>query len=312
MKKIPGETGVPRELAENDFRDYEATFDDLEALRGGIETLDASGLVEADVLNEIRFVTHDSKYLYVVTKGRHASTETFVVERVDGTDTVGWKTYRIPYSKIVGSELSYRGARAWLLCDEIETTAVGARTFPNENALLQPDLPQPKSILDVVSMGPKGPYDRIQKGKFDYLADVIFHEAGHIEHRRLTNWQEGEEIADTFPSADQANMFLSVISSSGIFSKRLMAQVIDNISHRAIAEMYAMLVDREAAKRYDRPKFDRDSPPTETESLSRVNKPLKSGHAVGRLLVRILEDRYPTFEERKAFVQSVLKKQARQ
>lgn len=305
------------------FENYEAKEADLETLQQGIDTLVESKMLEEGILDDIRFVTYDSKYLFIFTKGQHVTNEKFVVEKAPSSSKTGFKRFKVAHSGFVGkNQEDYRGAWAWLLCDEIETTSIDAKKFPNENILYQPDLPQPKKIIDVISIPPSEPYDKIQKGRFNYLTDVIFHEAGHIEHRRLKNWQEGEEAVETFPSIEQKEEFLSVVHKTKIFSEWITNLIIENIGEGAVDEMYAMLIDREAAKRYDMSKFngenytfqktlaDIQNEPTNQELVDRFKKSLESGHITGRLLVRILEEQFPDFNERKKFLRSVLERKS--
>ena len=303
------------------FETYEVKSSDLETLQQDINTLVKSGLFEKVILDEIRFVTYDSKYLYIFTRGQHATNEKFCVEEISSLSKTGFKIFKIAHSGFIGKDRDdYRGAMSWLLCDEIETTSVNAKKFPNENILYQPDLSQQKKILNVVSMAPKEPYDKIQKGRFNYLTDVIFHEAGHIELRMLENWQGGEEKIATFPSAEQKEIFLSVVRRTNIFPEWIVNLIIENINIRAIREMYPMLIDREAAKRYDVQKFNDEnnvfkktlvkiqSEHRNQKFIVRFKKSLKNSHITGRLLARILEERFPDFNKRKKFVRSVLKR----
>lgn len=165
--------------------------------------------------------------------------------------------------------------------------------------LYEPNLPQPKDILDVVSIPPYTPYTKIQKGRYNYLTDLLFHEAAHIEHRRLRNWQHGEGIVDVFPSDEQKEKFLSLIRDTKIFPEWLVNMIVSNINERAISEMYAILIDREAARRYDVQRFDRENKEFQEnlkelqnkprkKKLDRIKKRLKSPHTLGRLLVLIL------------------------
>lgn len=301
------------------FESYEVKENDLKTLQEGIDLLTHSDLVEDTILDDLRFVTYDSRYFYIFTKGQHATNGRFVVEEITTLSQIGYRIYKVEHSGSVGrKEKDYRGARAWLLSDEIETTAVNAKKFPNENVLYQPDLPQPKEILDVVSMAPVGPYSKIQQGRFNYLTDVIFHEVGHIEHRRLEGWQEGEAAIGVFPSEKQRESFLSIVRESKKIPEWVTKAIIENIDKRAISEMYPMLIDREAAKRFDTDRFDDENVSFEQMLIDikdrssngtlveKFIKSLKSGHIAGRLLVRILEERFPDFNERKRFVREVL------
>jgi hypothetical protein len=303
------------------FETYQIKNSDLEEISRGIENIAESNLFEDGILDEIRFVTYDSKKLYVFTRGHHATNENFSVEEITSSMKNGFRIFAIHHSGFIGKKQSdYRGAKAWLLCDEIETTAVYAKKFPNENILYEPDMPQPKEILDVVSMAPKDPYEKIQKGKFNYLTDVMFHEVAHIEHRRLENWQEGEEKTEVFPSGQQKESFLSAIRKTKIFPQEIISLIIENIDKRTIEEMYAMLVDREAAKRYDVQKFedenahfqkmitDLQNKNSNQEVFTQFQERLQFPHVTGRLLVRILEDQFSDFHDRKKNIRSILEK----
>lgn len=186
--------------------------------------------------------------------------------------------------------------------------------------LYQPELPQPKEILDVVSIPPIGPFNKIHQGRFNYLTDLIFHEVGHIEHRRLENWQEGEAPVKDFPSDEQKEKFLSVIRQTEIFPDWITDLIIQSINRAAIEEMYAMLIDREAARLYDIQSFDtknrqfeevltgvQNEPPSQ-ELVEHYKRLLKDRHVTGSLLVRILEEQFPDFGERKKFVRLILER----
>lgn len=306
-------------IEEDRLYEYEVQSSDLETLAQGIDLLYESGLIEEGILDDMRFATYDSKYLYVFTRGQHSTNDRFVVEEVHSSSKTGFKIFKIRHRGFIGGkEKDYFGARSWLLCDEIETTS-NDRKFPNGNVVFQPDLPQPREILNVVSMAPVGPWNEFfNEEGYKYLTDIVFHEAGHIEHRRLENWQEGEGRIVEFPSEDQRKIFLSTIRQTKIFPSWITELIILNIGRIAIAEMYAMLIDREGAKRYDAQKFDSDNArfqrkiayiqdnSADQENIDWFKRSLESGHTTGRLLVRILEEQFPDFLERKKFVRSVL------
>lgn len=322
-----GESPSPDKIAQQEakyFETYEAKQGDLVALQQGIDTLVESGLIKEEVLEEIRFVTFDSNSLYVFTRGEHVSNDRFNVEEIPCSSKMGFRLFRIRHSGFIGRNRDdYRGARAWLLCDEIETTSVNAKKFPNENVLYQPELPQPAEILDVVSMAPFEPYSRIHQGRCNYLTDVIFHEAGHIEHRRLDDWQQGEEPIAGFPSEEQRTGFLAVIRRTRMLPQWVTDLVVENAGKLAVGEMYAMLIDGEGAKRYDIQMLDRrsrefesrladiESQSTDQGFVGRFRQSLESEHTTGQLLVRILEEQFPDYAERKSFVRSVLERRSR-
>ncbi len=306
------------------FKNYGIKRSDLKSLCQGIDTVAKSKLIETRVLDNIRFVTYDSKNFYILTRGEHASNAKFKIEEISSLSKTGFRIFKVSHSKRVGeNKEDYRGARAWLLADEIETTSVNTNKFPNENILYQPDLPQPKEILDVVSIPPLEPYEKIHQGYFNYLTDVIFHEAGHIEQRRLENWQTGEGRIKSFPSVNQERKFLEVIQKTKIFPERATAIIIKNITKRAIQEMYPMIIDHEAAKKYDKQKFNSDnqefkktlanirSEPMSHKLQKRFEETLKNEYTTGRFLVRILEEQIPDFAERKKFIRSVLERHSK-
>ncbi len=313
---------TPEKQEENQeryFETYEVKNSDLEYLLQGIDTLGESALLEEGILDDIRFVTYDSKYLYVCTKGEHASTDVFRVEEIPSLSKTGFRIFKVEHSGFIGrNRRNYRGARAGLLCDEIEKTAVNAKKFPNQFALYNPEHPQPKEILDVVSMAPFEPYHKIHQEKFDYLTNVIFHEAGHIEKRHLENWQEGEEQIDAFPSQEQKEKFISVIRQTKIFPEEMINFIIENITYKAINEMYPMLIDQEGARRYNQEQVnqtekdfhrtfaDIQNALADRQFMEHFKEILESGHTIGRLLVRILEEQISDFKERKAFVRLIL------
>lgn len=313
-------SGADEQEAPDDyFENYEIKTSDLETLGQDIDQLAASGLVEDQVLQELRFVTYDSSYLYVFTRGAHASNDRFEVEELPSTSTSGLRIFKIPHSGAIGKTRDdYKGARAWLIRDEIEETAVGAQKFPNQNILDEPELPQPERILDVAQVAPIEPYNKIQKGRFNYLTDMVFHEAGHIEQRRLQNWQIGEGPLGDFPSEAQKEKFLSIVKESRVFPDAVKGLVISNINESGLSEMYAILIDSEAAKEHEsvrsqtrKTKFKKwmtmlSSDSVDESELEEFNSYTKSRHGIGELLVHVLEDRFPDFAERKQFVRECL------
>lgn len=83
--------------------------------------------------------------------------------------------------------------------------------------------------------------------------------------------------------------------------------------------MYAILIDREATKRYDPKKFEQENVKYQkiltilknqnikNEKVKKLlEKLLNSSHSVGLALVLILEEQFPDFRERKEFVCSVI------
>lgn len=307
MEKFPSQENIVSK-PERRFESYEIKKDDLETLQQDVDVLAESELIEKEILEDTRFVTFDSKNLYVITKGEHVGNGEFSVEEISSSSRGGFNAFVIPHRGFIGkSESDYRGARAWLLCDELETTAVNAKKFPNENVLYQPELPQPKEILDVVSMSPAGPYSEIQQGRYNYLTDIIFHEAGHIEYRRTRNWQEEEGLIGEFPSNKQREMFLSAILSTKKLPHQFLDYIIEYINKRSIEEMYPMVIDREAARRYDSRRFNANNDELRMllDRFKRSGELSSDGHTVGRFLALILEEQFSDFPERKEFVQLV-------
>ena len=312
------------EVGKTYFEQYEVKENDLMTLSRDIETVVDSDLVDASIFDDLRFVTYDSQYLYVFTRGEHASSGRFTVEELPTNNNAGMRLFKIIHSGFIGRDReSYKGARAWLLCDELEQTAVNAKKYPNENVLYQKDLAQPEDILRVVSMAPAEPYNKIQKGRFNLLTDVVFHEAAHKEHEMLDHWQKGEDLVPAFPSKEAETRFLDEIKQCGLFPQPIMQLIFESITRRAVCEMFAMLIDNEAAKRYDQVRFSSASTnfevlknqlwqdPVEPQVFGRFTQELKWEHCVGRLLVRMLEARFPDFVERKEFVRSILDRHPR-
>lgn len=305
------------------FEHYEATDTDINTLLADINTLAESELVDTDVLDQMRFVTFDAHYLYVCTKGDHTSNERFSVTKLNVSNASGFQCYKIRHSGVIGIRpRDYRGARAWLLCDELETTAVGARKTVNHKRFFDPELTHPDRILDVVSMAPVGPYTKIHNGRFNYLTDVVFHEAGHIEHRHVIQWETEESTRHVFPTDAQKQRFVSHIQETRLLPEWVIEELVNHIDIGSISEMYAMLIDREGAKRYDSSRYAQDNSEFESfrahisgispnDSLKEeVQKYLASCHNTGRLLVRVLEEQFPAFDSRKNFVRSVLRRRA--
>lgn len=308
------------QLGADSFENYEIQRGDLETLAHDIDALAESELLEEGILDELRFVTYDSQYLYVFTRGEHRSNEAFTVEELPNRSKTGFRTFKIPNPGTYGKKTEdYRGARASLYCDELESTAV--------------DKPE-GSALPVVSMAPFGPYQKLQKKGSNYITDVVFHEAGHIEHGDFEAGHRGE--ADPpFPTEEQKMKFLSAIQSSKLFPEWMKAKLIKKMSEEepreeemeygyeetifgTICEMYAMLIDREGKKRYDVVGFTREDTkfssmmqdlwidPPDPEELGKFEASLRWAHPIARLLVRVLEEQFPDFKERKKFLRSVL------
>lgn len=251
-EKQPSQENIAEREAEY-YEKYKIKESDLKALEQGIDTLAESKLLEEGILDDIRFVTYDSGYLYIFTRGQHVTNCEFEVEEIPSSSKTGFKIFKIQQKEeqkigepgFVGrTEESYRGGVAWLLRDEIETTAINARKFPNQDVLLEQHdgskQPQPEEILDVVCIPPIEPFNKIwtsidtkgqKKIQYNYLTDIIFHEAGHIEHRRLKNWQKDEGRVGAFPSEEQKEKFLSIIRQTKIFPTWITELIIANIKY---------------------------------------------------------------------------------
>lgn len=297
------------------FKSYKIKENDLVELGEGINILYKSGLVNPKIIKNIQFVTYDSEHFYVFTTGSYKSKENIEVNKIKSTNK-SFKIFKIKNPKNLGrSKNDYRGARAWLLSSEIEETADRIEKFPNENILYEPEKLQPKMILDIISIPPVEPYKKIQKNKFNYLTDLIFHEAGHIEHRRLRNWKGKDSSKHTFPSDEQKNKFLSLINSSNILPKKITNTLIKNINKNSISELYTIMIDHEAAKRYDAHRHRVNNKNIEINSLIKeINanqKKEKRGrmddkYIYAKLLLKILEKSFPNFDKRKEFMNSIL------
>jgi hypothetical protein len=74
----------------------------------------------------------------------------------------------------------------------------------------------------------------------------------------------------------------------------------------AISEMYAMLIDREGTRRYDKDRYEEEDADFQKMldgiEISVARKLLNYRHTTGRLLVRILEEQFLDFSVRKKFV----------
>jgi hypothetical protein len=301
------------------FENYQIQPGDLETLGRDIDELVESELVDASVLDEVRYVTHDSGFLYVFTRGQHEPNDRFKVEELPSASTTGFKIFKIPHSGFIGKKREdYIGATAWLLCDEVESTAVNARKFPNENVLYQPELSQPDHVLDVISISPFTAYKKAQTGPYNYKTDMVFHEAGHIEQRRFENWQIGEPNISIFPTGAQREKFLAGLRRAICFPSGLTDELAPELTVRAIAEMYAMLIDREGAKHFDPVHYGvqgtRDKAlavqiqgQSLQELFGKKGKTWPPGpHFIGALLVSMLESVFPDFADRKKFVRDCL------
>lgn len=126
-----------------------------------------------------------------------------------------------------------------------------------------------------------------------------------------------------FPSAEQEEKFISMVSKTKLLPKWAVDLIFTNFSQGDITGMYAVLIDNEAAKRYDSQTFDNgnrafqkmivdiqsESPDQETIQLfiKRLSE-AETHHGKGVVLVRILEEQFPDFHERKKFVRSVLER----
>jgi hypothetical protein len=102
------------------FSNYKIKESDLMVLQLGIETVAGSGLLDDDVMDNIRFVTYDSQYFYVVTRGAHVSTDRFNVEELPTNNKSRFRTFKIAHSNFFGTTIQdylkiYSGAAAWLL-----------------------------------------------------------------------------------------------------------------------------------------------------------------------------------------------------
>lgn len=136
----------------------------------------------------------------------------------------------------------------------------------------------------------------------------------------MEDWRVGDGLREDFGSDQKRKEFESVIRKTGILPEWFVDLIMENLSRGAITEMYPMVIDREAAKRYDEEKFDRDNKRfqkifgsvnsgVDPEMLDWIKSSIKTDrHFTGRMLVFILEEQFPDFIERKKFIRLVLGK----
>lgn len=305
-RKIPR----PPETNERFFENYEISDVDLEELGKDIDIVAESGLIEKSLIDEMRIVTFDSNFLYVFTRGNHVSTRRFNVEEMAHPNKNGFKIYKIRHSGFIGRRKEdYIGAQAGILCDEIETTAVNAKRY---RALFRDRRIDPHTsvieLLYTARIPPKDSFDMIHAGKFDYLTDGVFHEIGHNEQYQLEESGKRDDPDKIFPTIEQARKFMLVIERNKIFPQSVTQAIMRLCDAPSLREMYTMLIDREAQRRY-RPN---DHSHKEKEwgkgvpLLKDITHPDKI-HARGRALVRILEEEFPDYNKRKEFVLSVFR-----
>ncbi len=315
-----------KKVQEKYFENYKIKKKDLKILTKGIDLLYQSGLVDQKVLDNVRFITFDSEYLYVFTRGKHSSTKKFEVKEISSQSKTGFRIFKIKHLGWIGKrKKDYQGAHVDLICKEVEKTAIKAKKFPNERILYGSYFPE--KILETVSIPPYEPFIKIHKKKFSYLTDLIFHESAHIEHRRLENWQLGEKEIVTFPSKEKENEFLKVIRKTKVFPRWFVNFLTKFLSRQVLNEMYAIAIDREAGRRYDFKRFKQEekdfskflndlknkkkkliNPKLPFYNYYQIYEAFWSHHTIGRLLVRILEENFPNFEERKNFLQWLFKR----
>lgn len=318
LMESPSTQEDTQEQEEQYFETYEIKQTDLEILSQGIDMAAESGLFEEGIFDDIRCITFDAKHFYVFTKGEHATNERFNVEEIPSPSKTGFKIFKIAHSGVVGkTREDYKVASSCFIWEEVETTAVNARKFLNPGFLFGEN-PHPKEILDAIKMPPEEPYAKIHHGRFNYLTDCIFHEAGHIEHYVLERWQAGEETVVNFSSAEQEEKFISTVRKTKLLPEWAVDLIFTGFNQADITGMYAVLIDSEAAKNYDARVFDNgnrdfqkmlvdiggESPNQET--IQFFQRFLDEHHGKGIVLVKILEEQFPDFQERKRFVRSVL------
>lgn len=259
--------------------------DDLVVIAKELDILVGSGLFLDKVFEKIRFVTFDSENLFIFTRGQHFSTTSYVVKELLSGSAKGFHLFKIKHDGSIGKdEKDYQGGRAWFLRPELEETVSDQEKFFNMFG-------DPSLILDVVKITPPSRFIEINQDKWNYLTDVVFHEVGHIEHRRVIDWRPGRIKTEYFLTPDKEQEFKGLISDQ--FAK-------DHLDEESFSEMYPIMIDMEAAKRYC------------PEHLAKLRENLSeykadSKHVIGRRLAWSLEETIPDFHTRKQKVIELLK-----
>lgn len=328
-KQLIAEAGIPDTVVSilktddvHFFETYQIRPEDLATLQDGYDMVVDSGLVDVSIFDDLRIVTYDSNYFYILTKGEHVSQHGFIVENKETTNKSGFKLFSIPHHGSIGRKRDdYQTARAWICFDEVEKTQIGGKKFP----LFLQDR-KLHSVLSAVFIPAKTAYIKRHRGEdmFPYFEDCIVHEVGHIERRLLDLGDDKPPPA--FPSPEQEKRFRDMVETNQKFHVWVKNMILRLISEDSLHEMYAIMIEREAKKRYH-PDFisKKDSelaivlsqlhPFEESKenarnvwALSVVNNFFRESHVNGELLVHVLEEQFPDFAERKAFVQSVLRR----
>lgn len=305
------------------FECYQIRDCDFQSLFFSIDQVVQSGMICDLVLNMIRFVTFDSLCYYIVTRGEHVSTDRFEVRELPTTSHTGFRLFQIEHDGSIGTDKwDYKTACSWLLAAEIETTAVGECTFPNENFFCQPDLDQPEEILWVVNISCLTPFRWIHKNRYAHMTSVVFHEAAHIQHRMLRDWRHSDTSQYfVFPSVDQYYLFYRLLECSATLPVKALFMIRDHAPIKTINELYAMLIQYEAEKRYVPRLYKKKrtdyhallkelediacSEEKQAEFLERIADKYFAAH----LLVCLLEDLLPDFRVRIAFMDSCLRRE---
>lgn len=282
---------------------YKVSPLDLETIIQGLCDLRACRLVQSCVFDHLRVVTYDQRFLYIITQGVHTSTSRVHVAQDTRVVHAQWKVWYMVHDGTIGQTLEdYRGASAWMLCEKIETTAVGAKRFPNGHYATARGRGEPANILDVIEMSPPGAFMQYHRSTYDYLCDVIAHELGHIDHRRVRAWQRthGYQFSLTHEGFDAFEKLVTSSSFHGpIDPRKVLRQCIN-----AVWEMYAMTVDQEAKRRFRHKRWQEEH---KSMTTARKRQLVQEGspHSVGTYLAHLLIDAIPLYSDRMGFLRSI-------
>lgn len=310
------------ELRKEKEFEYKIQAEDLNVLIESADNLFDSTLLDPTTLRSLRIITFDSKNFYIITQGEHRSTEKYKVEelKLNTKSRNNFRIYKINHKGWIG-DYRYRGATAWFEHEAIISTAV----VTEEELVPNPKITKEKNkILKTILIPPYGPYEEIHQGRFDYQTSTVFHEAGHIEEMLIRDWPNEGEIP-SFPSEKQKEDFINLIRNSSLASslpREVVNNLVDNIDRATIGEMYATLVEREAERRFNPERIEREDEEfdkkleeflksLENDNGERPNNKLKevmeSAHKKGYLLARILEKEIPDYIERKIRLQRLMR-----
>lgn len=287
---------------------YEMSEADLQELVDGVQTVEESGFFTDEVIRNIRYVSFDSTHYYVITRGEHISTEKHHVEKSETTPK-GWNVFKIEHRESLGDRREdYRGGCAGILANGIESTAHNVMLFPDERSQYSSEYP-PASLMTVQIPAPT-PYNSIHRGEYDVLCDLLFHEAAHRQQERCIDWKPGVQNR-YFRSEEEYEKFKRVVEASNKLTENDRKLLFEHI-RGGLQEMYALMISREAKKRYNPSLYAQESTTIEGLFDTERNRDVEArsifevSHFSGYVLVSILEDTYPDFSERKMFVESLM------